>query len=235
MSIETRNMLRPRSFVEHYGRWVLFDEEDDPKNLLQKVSRSPLLLCACCLIAVRHTTEDFAVNLAPKLYQCARSLVSSALLDAQQPIDFFQASLILSMWSTTVGQVPLSIDSWLLSGFALQHWQSSPVIDQSRAHPDKQPTKTTLDYSCLWNHLCLVHLHYCVGTSRVSMLQEAQIARCRSIVESDRATNYELRMVAEVFLYWAVYVNTTERTIDLLKSVADLQSWRKEWQFVLGM
>lgn len=235
MSIETRNMLRPRSFVEHYGRWVLFDEEDDPKNLLQKVSRSPLLLCACCLIAVRHTTEDFAVNLAPKLYQCARSLVSSALLDAQQPIEFFQASLILSMWSTTVGQVPLSIDSWLLSGFALQHWQSSPVIDQSRAHPDKQPTKTTLDYSCLWNHLCLVHLHYCVGTSRVSMLQEVQIARCRSIVESDRATNYELRMVAEVFLYWAVYLNTSERTIDLLKSVADLQSWRKEWQFVLGM
>ncbi|KAL4894720.1 hypothetical protein BDV59DRAFT_200532 [Aspergillus ambiguus] len=65
------------------------------------------------------------------------------------------------------------------------------------------------------------------------MLQEAQIARCRSIVGSDHATNYELRMVAEVYLYWTVYENSAGKSIDLLKAAADLQSWRREWQFVL--
>lgn len=143
---------------------------------------------------------------------------------------------MLSMWSTTVGQVPLSIDSWLLSGFSLQHSQSSPLFDPvNNAGPTTQLSKTTLDDWCLWNHLCLVHLHYCVGTSRKSMLHASQIARCRAILGSDHATNYELRMVAEIYLYWTVYENISSNAIDLLKSIAHLQDWKKEWQFVLCM
>ncbi|EYE93044.1 fungal specific transcription factor domain-containing protein [Aspergillus ruber CBS 135680] len=221
-------------FLEHYGRWVLLDPEGDPKALLGRVSRSPLLLCACFLIAVRHTTEALATSLAPKLYQCAQSLISAALLVAPQPIEFFQAALVLSMWSTTVGQVPLSLDSWLLSGFSLQHSQSSPLFDLiNNAGPTTQLSKTTLDDWCLWNHLCLVHLHYCVGTSRKSMLHASQIARCRAILGSDHATNYELRMVAEIYLYWTVYENVSSDATDLLKTIAHLQDWKKEWQFVL--
>lgn len=215
---------------------MLLDPEGDPEALLGGASRSPLLLCACFSIAVRHTTEALATSLAPKLYQCARSLISTALLVAPQPIEFFQAALVLSMWSTTVGQVPLGIDSWLLSGFSLQHCQSSPLFDAvNDTRPVTQLSKTTLDDWCLWNHLCLVHLHYCVSTSRKSMLHASQIARCRAIVGSDHATNYELRMVAEIYLYWTVYENTSGDTIDLLKSVAHLQDWKKEWQVVLGM
>lgn len=231
-----RSETEPHSFLEHYGRWVLLDSEGDPKALLRTISRSPLLLCACFLIAVRHTTEALANSLAPKLYQYARSLISAALLVAPQPIEFFQAALVLSMWSTTVGQVPLSIDSWLLSGFSLQHSQSSPLFDPvNNAGPATQLSKTTLDNWCLWNHLCLVHLHYCVGTSRQSMLHASQIARCRAVLGSDHATNYELRMVAEIYLYWAVYENISSNALDLLKSLARLQDWKKEWQFVLCM
>ncbi|KAL4929924.1 uncharacterized protein BDV17DRAFT_281100 [Aspergillus undulatus] len=160
-------------------------------SLLLRVRKSALLFCACCLIAGRHTPQEVAATLAPKLYENARSF----------------AVLVLCMWSTTVGQVPLSIDSWLLNGFALQHCQSSSlftaVINQSpttSAH-DKQ----TLDRLFLWNHICLVHPHYCVGTSRRSMLQDWHIARCRAIIDSDRVTNYELRMVAEIHLYRTTY------------------------------
>ncbi|KAE8142984.1 hypothetical protein BDV38DRAFT_293463 [Aspergillus pseudotamarii] len=208
-------------FLEHYGRWVLFDPESGPKALLDKASRSPLLFSACCLIAVRHTTESLATTLAPKLYQSARSLISTALLVSPQPIEFFQAAIVLSLWSTTVGQVPLSIDSWLLSGFALQHCQSSHLFDAvntTNAHVEL--TKTTLDNWCIWNHLCLAHLQYCVGTSRKSMIHASQIPRCRAIVGSDHATNYELRMVAEVHLYWTLYEHTSSESIDLLKSIA---------------
>lgn len=142
------------------------------------------------------------------------------------------------MWSTTVGQVPLGIDSWLLSGFSLQHGQSSPLFDavhDDETAPATQLSKTALDDWCLWNHLCLVHLHYCVGTRRRCMLHGSQIARCRAVVGSDHATNYELRMVAEIYLYWTVYQNTSGGSIDLLKAIAHLQDWKKEWQFVLGM
>lgn len=217
---------------------MLFDAEGDPKALLAEASRSPLLLCACFSIAIRHTTEALATSLAPKLYQCARTLISTALLVTPQPIEFFQAALVLSMWSTTVGQVPLGIDSWLLSGFSLQHGQSSPLFDavhDDETAPASQLSKTTLDDWCIWNHLCLVHLHYCVGTSRRCMLHGSQIARCRAIVGSDHATNYELRMVAEIYLYWTVYENTSSGSIDLFKAIAHLQDWKKEWQFVLGM
>ncbi|KAJ5936075.1 hypothetical protein N7454_005373 [Penicillium verhagenii] len=222
-------------FLEYYGRWILYDPEGDPVALLPRVKKSPLLFCACCLIAVRHTSEELAATLAPRLYECARSFVSSTILVAPQCIEFFQATLILCMWSTTVGQVPLSIDTWLLSGFALQHSQSSPLFAAvtSQSLPSIKMDEKTLDRCCLWNHLCLAHLHYCVGTSRRSMLQAWQIERCRSIIDSDHATNFEVRMVAEINLYWIVYGRLIEESVDLLKSVSELQAWKRQWEFVI--
>jgi hypothetical protein len=113
------------------------------------------------LIAVRHTTQELALRLAPQLFERAKALISTTLLTVPQSMEFFQASLILSMWSTTVGQVPLSIDSWLLSGFALQHCLSSRLFEHiARAGHPSSCTKRELDQWCIWNHLCLVHLQY---------------------------------------------------------------------------
>jgi hypothetical protein len=200
------------------------------------VRRSPILFCACCLIAIRHTSEELAAILAPKLYECARSLVSSMLLTTPQSVDFFQAALILCMWSTTVGQVPLSIDSWLLSGFALQHSQSSPIFATitSQSHRYKKMDEVTLDHICLWNHLCLAHLHYCVGTSRRSTLQAWQIERCEAIIGSDHAINFEVRMVAEIQLYWTVYGYLIDDSVDLHKSTTALNTWKRKWRGILG-
>ncbi|KAJ5734677.1 hypothetical protein N7533_013080 [Penicillium manginii] len=222
-------------FLEHYGDWIMWDPESDPVPLLPRVRNSPLLFCACCLIAVRYTSEELAASLAPKLYECARSLVSSTLLVAPQSLEFFQAALILCMWSTTVGQVPLSIDTWLLSGFALQHSQSNPLFAEITAQspPSTRLDEKTASLGCLWNHLCLAHLHYCVGTSRRSMLRSWHIERTRLILDSDHATNFEVRMVAEIHLYWTLYRHLIEAPTDLLKSVADLQTWKKEWEFLL--
>ncbi|CAG8907662.1 unnamed protein product [Penicillium nalgiovense] len=223
-------------FLEYYGRWVLFDPECEPSELLRQVKKSSLLFCACSLIAVRHTSEELAANLAPKLYEYARSLASTTLLVAPQPIEFFQSTLILSLWSTTVGQVPLSIDSWLLSGFALQHSHSSPLFTavMTQSLPPTRLDDETMRNCYLWNHLCLAHMHYCVGTSRRSMLQPWQIERCRAIIVSDHANNFEVRMVAEIYLYWTVYEQLIQESVDLLKSVAALQDWRRKWEFVIA-
>lgn len=108
---------------------------------------------------MRHTTQESASVLAPRLFQDAKALLSASLLDVPQSIEFFQAALILSMWSTTIGQTPLSIDSWLLSGFALQHSLASdiwcPITDTKNS---TSLSKSELDRWCIWNHLCLVHL-----------------------------------------------------------------------------
>lgn len=97
--------------------------------------------------------------LAAQLFQEAKALLSSTLLNIPQSIEFFQAAVILSMWSTTIGQTPLSIDSWLLSGFALQQTLASeiftPVVDFKHSG---SLSKSELDRRRLWNHLCLVHL-----------------------------------------------------------------------------
>ena len=127
--------------------------------LLEGVRRSPLLLCACSLIAIRHTAQQSALILAPLLFQEAKALLSSVLLEVPQSIEFFQAALILSMWSTTIGQTPLSIDSWLVSGFALQHSQASDIFAPVTS-PEQSVSlsRSELDRWCIWNHLCLAHL-----------------------------------------------------------------------------
>ncbi len=152
--------LTSHRFLEHYGRWVAF-RNDQVENLLAEVRRSPLLLCACCLIAVRHTTEDLAAVLAPRMFEEAKSLFSKALLAVPQSFDFFQASVILSMWSTTIGQVLLSIDSWLSSGFALQHSFASDIFTSTNGQGASQATGLDTDQLAVWNNLCLTHLQYC--------------------------------------------------------------------------
>jgi len=92
-------------FHEHYGRWLAFDSLASSDVLLKDVRKSSLLLSSCCLIAVRHTNQDLALRLGPVLFEKAKSLLSAALLTNPQTVDFFQAALILCMWSTTVGQV----------------------------------------------------------------------------------------------------------------------------------
>ncbi|RDW90952.1 hypothetical protein BP5796_02117 [Coleophoma crateriformis] len=147
-------------FQEQYGRWVCIQKTENIHVLLSETRKSPLLLCACCLIAVRHKSQELATELAPLLFQEVKGLLSSSLLMIPQTIDFFQAVLILSMWSTTIGQVPLSIDSWLISGYALQQALSAGNLFQSTSSTihARQPSKTDLDRMCIWNHLCLVHL-----------------------------------------------------------------------------
>lgn len=135
------------------------------------------------------------------------------------------------MWSTTIAKVPLNMDSWLLSGFALQHSVATGLFDSSTINNGSGCSKPALDRMCVWNHLCLVHLHYCVGTRRRAVIERKDINRCRLILGSENATNFETRMVAEIFLYWVLY-ESSNAPVDLPKTQAALQTWKSEWQYV---
>lgn len=194
---------------------------------------------------------ESASELAPRLFREAKSLLSMALLDVPQSRAFFQAAVILSMWSTTIGQTPLSIDSWLLSGFALQHSFASeiyaPIPSGTRSI---SMSKTELDHRCIWNHLCLAHLQYtpqtpnnsfkanissyCVGTRRKAILNRHQVDECREILATDQITNFETRMVAEINLYWIIYESCSTAQVDLPGTQDSLHGWRQKWEFLFG-
>lgn len=148
------------SFAEHYGRWVALDGSKSTRAVLEEIRQSNLLLCASFLIAVRHTTLELATRTAPILFEKAKLELSAALIKAPQSLQYFQATLILSMWSTTAGQTPLSVDSWLISGFALQHSLSSDVLKPVTGASSRAPGSNRRLFSIwsVWNHLCLVHL-----------------------------------------------------------------------------
>ncbi|KAJ3459684.1 hypothetical protein MRS44_015757 [Fusarium solani] len=197
---------------------------------LVPLSTAHSLLELIFLIAVRHTTQELADKLAPRLFEEAKRLVASSLLEVPQTIEFFQAALVLSLWSTTIGQVPLSIDSWLLTGYALQQALASPLFSElHRTGSLSGPSRLQFDSWCLWNHLCVAHLQYCVGTRRHSLLNQTQISRCLELVKFDGITNYESRMVAEVELYWIIYNKCGRPQIDLEDTKLGLQSWQREW------
>jgi hypothetical protein len=130
--------------------------------LLPKLCNSNLLLSAICLIAIRHTRLDLATRIAPVLFKSVKSDLATTLFKTPQELEYFQATLILCMWSTSAGQTPLSLDSWLLSGFAIQHAFSSdifkPVAGAGSRNRPPQSDKRLYKLWSIWNHICLVHL-----------------------------------------------------------------------------
>ncbi|OAA58224.1 Major facilitator superfamily domain, general substrate transporter [Cordyceps fumosorosea ARSEF 2679] len=219
-------------FRIHYGRWVRFSKDTSLDRLLSKVRRSPLLLCSVLLIAVRHTTQELADELAPRLFHEAKSLAAKALLVVPQTVEHFQALLILSLWSTTVGQQPLSIDGWLLTGYALQQGFASACFPgQSKLRQGGNAEQSDVDAQCLWNHLCVAHLQYCVGTRRQTMLRQEHVDRCSLLVETGSLQNYEARMVAEVKLYWVMYTKCCPQSgeVDVRDCKVALRNWKTEW------
>lgn len=165
----------------------------------------------------------------PRLFEESKRLVTAALLVAPQTIEFFQAALVLSLWSTTIGRVPLSIDSWLLTGYALQQALASPVFHTVlRKGATARLGGENLDVWCIWNHLCLAHLQYCVGMRRQVLLREEQLKTSFRLAELDNATNFESRMVAEVKLYWIIYERCCASRVSIPEVKIVLDKWQQE-------
>ncbi|KAF4121899.1 GAL4 [Geosmithia morbida] len=213
-------------FRVHYGRWVRFEQDGPVEHLVARVRRSPLLLASIFLIAVRHTHRELADQLAPGLFRETKKLLAASLLDIPKEIEYFQAALILSLWSTTIGQTPLSIDSWLLTTYAVKQGLASPVFS-SVLQGESGPSH--VDAWCIWNHLCLAHLQYCVGTRRRASLTEKDVDRCAWLVENSNVGNFEERMAAEIRLYWVTYQHYSVQETTTQDVNASLESWKQEW------
>jgi hypothetical protein len=131
-----------------------------------------------------------------------------------------------------MARTPLNVDSWLLSGFALQHSTATALFNPSRINNGvgcMGCSDSGLARLCVWNHICLVHLHYCVATRRRAVIDRKDIDRCRLLMGSEKITNFETRMVAEICLYWTLYESFNAPSD---QAHATLQAWQSEWQNV---
>lgn len=138
----------------------MFRDSFTPDKLHSLDADCPFLLRTICLIAVRHTTQELVGRLAPSLFEETKSMLSSRLLCVPQPISYFQAIVLLTLWSSSIGLELLSIDSWILSGHALQQASASPCFGPvfRTVNPRAVPTIEQREMCCLWNHLLLAHL-----------------------------------------------------------------------------
>jgi hypothetical protein len=66
------------------------------------------------------------------------------------------------------------------------------------------------------------------------MIDRAQVQKCSDVLQSDFSTNFEIRMVAEINLYWIMYDCCSGPTVDLPKTQTALHAWRQDWKNVLG-
>lgn len=130
------------------------------QQLHSKTARAPLLLFSSCIIAVRHARNDLATTLTPRLFDHLQALLGKSLLVIAESLEFFQAVLILSLWSTTVGGMPLRIDGWLLTNYAIQQAQTSPVFSDLFTSKAEHLTREQSNVLFVWNHICLAHLQY---------------------------------------------------------------------------
>ena len=225
-SAEVQNLLD--IFQQHYGRWIAISERGSETIAVEDIN-SALLLCSCCLIAVRHATEQLTSSAASALFAEARSLLGDSLLKASHSIDFFQALVILSLWPTTVGGRLLSMDPWLLTGFAFQHSTISNAFEP-RLRADMTNATRNLQ---IWNHLCLSHLHACVSMRRKALIRKDDLAKGRQMVQSGYLSNFEVRMVAESYLYWTMYEQCVATAVNLPQAQAALKAWKDEWSSLL--
>lgn len=85
-------------------------------------------------------------------------LLASSLLITPQTEDFFKAVIVLCLWSSTIGQVPLSIDGWLITSYAVQQAATSPGFAEITTPSISRATNTSAKEQYIWLHLCLAHL-----------------------------------------------------------------------------
>ncbi|RMY79249.1 hypothetical protein D0862_13212 [Hortaea werneckii] len=209
------------TFRTRYGRWIGIKESDDETWNMRTV-RYPLLFTACCLVATRHSSEHVPHSEADRLFFQAKDELSASLLQTRQPLAFFQAVLILSLWSTTAGQQPLSLDSWLITGYALQH-SLAPAVFQSL---NNRTAKEQFAALSVRNHLCLSHLHACISTRRTAVVTSSDIELSRQLLNSGSSSKFETCKVAELALYWILYEHRINGT---LHGRSALHHWKLKW------
>ncbi|EOO03174.1 putative c6 finger domain protein [Phaeoacremonium minimum UCRPA7] len=148
------------------------------------------------------------------MYLRVRRLVASVVFKTP-PLDYeaLQALAVLSMFTPTI-QTAMPIDSWMVSGIAMNHGTLSFGLSGSDFNVS-QETQAQLRRLRIWNALCLTNVQFSIGNGRPNMVQPKFIDQCARIIEFEDALLTDGKLYAEVLLF--------TRTESILSSGASIQ------------
>ncbi|GMG19506.1 unnamed protein product [[Candida] boidinii] len=250
-------------FRDRYGRWVSFPDSYSTAKLMIRIRyKCPLFLTVACTLALKFSDPFLKDNIYKLLIKVIKHDLDSSLLDFPYcnfygrggGLEFLQSLIILSIYGLCLSQDDLQIDSWYLSGIAIQLFttlDSMGVLrvdgyeninnnsdfyitgESSISHSGEiksTTSKTTINDKNtklksknkklkkdvtnefnqltiyrLWNHLCLVHMIYCILTGRSCINDELRLNLARKTLELSNSTNFDGRMNAELSLHLITY------------------------------
>ncbi|KAH9884544.1 hypothetical protein F4778DRAFT_553798 [Xylariomycetidae sp. FL2044] len=209
-----------RILIKHSGLWISAASiQDLPPDMEQ---RHPLLFSTVCLLAARHVPR-VAKETVHDMYMRVRLLTSSVVFKAPH-LDYedLQALTLLSMFTPTI-QTAMPIDSWMVSGIALNH----ATLAFGFTSPEPVPadgTEEQLRRLRILSALCLTNIQFSIGNGRPCMVQPRFVEQCSRIVDFPDACTTDGKLYAEVLLY--------ARTESILSTGTSTQ-WKQSYPLVV--
>ncbi|KAK5103300.1 hypothetical protein LTS08_002713 [Lithohypha guttulata] len=221
-------------FFQRIGPWIGITNWNAISEARDVRRISPLLFAAICLQGARLDPSFCNTVQHDQLYEHVRTLTGRELLICPLPLESVCALLILAIWSTSPKEKAEFIDSWLMSGYAVQQAKLSinftsllKHLNEGRAdHVDQRRLR-------LWNMICLCHLQFAVGTGRPSVIAPEYLEHCPSILNTIEATVYDGISVATLQLFAIVQDLLKHNNLTEDHSRRHLKSWTNKWGHLL--
>mgnify|MGYP004708503765 CR=1 FL=1 len=210
-----------KEFKDNYGAWVSFPQHLSLEVIIENIRNSncSLLLTLYMVLSLRYTlyyhdlkTKVYKSLLLKLKYDYAMEFVN---LGNAFKIEYVQSLVMLSVYSNSLSSDFQIFDSWLISGLGLKMYFSNSLKNNfqnfnnnlnyfSIFGDENELNDTSLSYNRLYNHLCLAHLNHSLLSGRPSILQDNDIKKCILTLQSQKASHFDGRMLAEIELYWLV-------------------------------
>lgn len=208
-----------KEFKDNYGAWVSFPQHLSLEVIVENIRNSncSLLLTLYMVLSLRYTlyyhdlkTKVYKSLLLKLKYDYAMEFVS---LGNAFKVEYIQSLVMLSVYSNSLSSDFQIFDSWLISGLGLKMYLSNEVKSNFQSFnnslnyfsifgDENELNDVSLSHNRLYNHLCLAHLNHSLLSGRPSILQDNDIKRCVLTLQSQRASHFDGRMLAEIELYW---------------------------------
>lgn len=222
-------------FFQRVGPWIGVTNWDAISEARNVRRISPLLFAAICLQGGRLDPSFCNSAQHDQLYEHVRSLTGRELLISPLPVESVCALLILAIWSTSPKEKAEYIDSWLMSGYAVQQAMLTinftallKNLNDGKADPlDQRKLR-------LWNMICLCHLQFSVGTGRPSVIAPEYLEHCPAILNTIEATLYDGISVATLTLFAIVQDLLKHNSLSEDHSRKHLKIWTNKWGHLLG-
>ena len=214
-----------REFKDNYGAWVSFPQNVSLELIIQQIrdSHCSLLLTLYMVLSLRYTLyyHDLKTRVYKNLLLKLREDYGQEFIRLGHAfkLEYIQSLVMLSVYSNSLSSDYQIFDSWVISGIGLKMFWSNGIqkslldstnIEKGNNHyfsvvgDESELKDESLSYNRLYNHLCLAHLTNCLLSGRQAVLQQNDINRCKLTLQSQQASHFDGRMLAEIELYWLI-------------------------------